>query len=525
MDSQVLDIARAYDEVPYTSRPFAQTQPQRLAASARLFGLAPPDVETARVLELGCAAGGNIIPLAMQFPEADFTGVDLSGQQIGHGVARLAHLGLKNIRLVTHSIADITRGFGKFDYIICHGVYSWVPAHVRDAIMRVSSENLNPNGIAYVSYNVYPGWRLRTVLRDAMMFHGNLGATPAERVARARAFLNLLSSTTNAQTAYGQMLRHEAQALTGFEDAYVTHEYLELNNEPCYVKDFLKRLDVFDLAFLTEADFPLTIAENFGAETGALLRTLSENRLDRMEQYIDFLTGRSFRQSLLVRKEQAAKIQRTLSPENLRGLHVSTRVSPEYQTLGDGRFQFSDPAGRTLTTSSSIVCERIADLARHAPATATLEDLTKDLATEVSASGDSDPQAVNDVKHALFNMVLAGIADISTTPVALRPAIAAQPIALPIARSDAGTGMTWTTNARHETVTLDAVQRVLLPLLDGTNDRAALMQELRERVQKGDITFNRDGSPLVDQREISNAIDEHVTLALNAFQRALLLAA
>lgn len=521
MDSHAFDIARAYDEVPYTSRPFAQTQPQRLAGTARLFGLTPPDVATARVLELGSAAGGNIIPLALQFPGAEFTGVDLSSQQIAQGNARIAHLGLKNIRLATHSIADITRGFGTFDYIICHGVYSWVPAHVRDAILRVSSENLSENGVAYVSYNVYPGWRLRTVLRDAMLFHATFGATPGERVKRSREFLNLLSSTTNAGTAYGQMLRHEAQNMANFEDSYITHEYLEMYNEPCHVSEFLKRLDVFNLAFLTEADLHLTIAENFGAETGALLRTLSENRLDRMEQYIDFLTGRTFRQSLMVRKDKAAQIKRTLAPENLQGLHLSTRVSADFETLENGSFQFKDPAGRTVTTSSTTVRDRIAELARCAPASATPEDLIANL----SSDGDGDPQDTADVMRALFNMVLAGIADVSTVPVAARPEVSAQPKATAIARSDAETGMTWTTNARHETVALDAVQRALLPHLDGTHDREALTGKLRELVASGGITFNRGGTTLTDASEISNAIDEHVSRALDSFQRALLLAA
>ena len=518
MDTQTLEIARAYDEVPYTSRPFPQSHPQRLAALAKLFGLTPPAIENARVLELGCAAGGNLIPLAAAFPDAHFAGVDLSAVQIADGQARIARLGLKNIRLSHISIADITRGFGTFDYIVCHGVYSWVPAAVRDAILRVTDENLSADGVAYISYNVYPGWRLRSVLRDAMMFHGSGGATPHEKLSLGRDFLNQLGSLTNAGSPYGQMLRHEAQMMSGLEDYYVTHEYLETNNEPCYVNDFLKKAHVFDLAFLTEAEVHLTIAENFGAETGALLRTLSGNRLDRMEQYIDFLTGRTFRQSLFVHRHAAQRIQRTLRPQAILGLHLSTRVSPEPE-IADGRFVFKDAAGRTLTTQSIAVRDCVARLARLSPLTATPEALTEHLCHD----GAGDPQDAADVISALFNMVLAGIADISTVPVVGSATIPDRPVAAHMPRTDARDGRTWTTNPRHETVPLDLVQRAILPLLDGGNDRAALVDAVHGMVAAGRITFQRDGVTLIEPEHVGVAIDEHLTQALEHFKRAALL--
>lgn len=518
MDTQALDIARRYDQVPYTSRPFPQSHPQRLAALATLFGLTPPGVATARVLELGCAAGGNLIPTAAAFPQADFIGLDLSPVQIADGQARIARMGLKNIRLINMSIADVTRGFGTFDYIICHGVYSWVPAAVRDAILRVSHDNLSEHGVAYVSYNVFPGWRLRAVLRDAMMFHSEAAKDATEKVARGRDFLDKLGSLTNAGAPYGQMLRHEARLMTGMEDCYVAHEYFEADNEPCYVADFLKRLDIFNLSFLTEADVHLTIAENFGAETGALLRTLSDNRLERMEQYIDFLTGRTFRQSLLVRKEQAPRIQRALNPAALSGLHLSTRVGVEPEER-DGRFIFKDAAARTLTTASPAVREAVSRLARMAPLTATPEDLTHHL----SRDGDGDPQDAADVVNALFNMVLAGLADISAMPVVTPGDIAERPAAGLVPRSDARDGRTWTTNPRHESVPLNLVQRAILPLLDGTNDRDAIAAEVHAMVTSGQLTFQRDGQNLVEPAHISQAIDEHVASALSEFHRAALL--
>ena len=520
MSTQTSDIARHYDEVPYASKPFPQSQPPRLAALARLFGLTPPDIKTARVLEIGCAAGGNLIPLAVSFPGAEFLGLDLSSVQIAGGQDRIIRMGLKNIRLITQSIADVTRGLGQFDYIICHGVYSWVPAHVRDAILRVCGENLGENGVAYLSYNVFPGWRLRSVLRDAMQFHGSTAQTAAEQLALGRDFLNQLGNITNAGTPYGQLLRQEAQTMTGHEDYYVAHEYLEGTNEPCYIADLFRRLDVFDLTFLTEADLHLTIAENFGTETGALLRKLSGNGLERMEQYIDFLTGRTFRQSLLVRKDQTHRIQRTLSPAALAGLNISTRVSAEPETDDQGRFVFRDSAGRTLTTSSIAVRDAVAELARRRPATVTAAALVAYAAT----IGHASPDAKAEIERALFNMVMAGLTDISTEPVETMQPISDKPRAVTIARFDARDGHTWTTNVRHETVPLNVVQRAVLPLLDGIHDHDAITDALNDLVLSGELVFRREGETLTEPSDIAKAIDEHVTAALQTFHASALLA-
>ena len=512
------DIARHYDQIPYTSRPFPQSHPQRMAALGRLFGLTPPDLSNCRVLELGCASGGNLIPLAAAFPAAQFVGIDLSGVQIAEGQARIKRLGAKNIRLINMSISDVTTGLGTFDYIICHGVYSWVPLEVRDAILRVAHDNLSEHGLAYISYNVYPGWRLRAVLRDAMLFHGSAADDPAEKIARGRDFLDKLGNLTNASSAYGQLLRQEAKNLGALEDNYIAHEYFEANNDPCYFADFVKRCGIFDLSYLTESELHLTIAENFGAETGALLRSLSDNGLERLEQYIDFLTGRTFRQSLLVRREQAHRIGRILSPASIAGLHLSTALGPDPEIDGES-FVFKDRAQRTLTTTSAAVRDAVAKLAGMYPLTATPEQLVDE------GAGAHNEQDKRDIERSLFNMVMAGIADISSVPFAASATVQPRPTAVPLARADARDGQTWTTNVRHETVPLSLVARAVLPMLDGTNSQTELIRKVQALVAEGEIVFHKDGEKLLDCEQIDAAIDNHISDALSGFRRAALLVA
>ncbi len=149
--SIVARTSRSYDALPYTSDPFPNTHPALLAAIAHLFAIDAAPLPAARVLELGCASGGNIIPLAARHPQASFVGVDLSGAQVAAGQKRIADLGLANIALHCQSFSEFTGHDAAFDYIICHGVYSWVPAALRETIFRICRENLSPRGIALIS--------------------------------------------------------------------------------------------------------------------------------------------------------------------------------------------------------------------------------------------------------------------------------------------------------------------------------------------------------------------------------------
>ena len=152
----------SYDQVPYPSYVHAQTHPDRLASIAVLFGITPAQVESARVLELACGQGGNLIPIACSFPKSTCLGIDLSEKQIASGREIIDRLGLPNIELQAESILDFRKEAGTFDYIIAHGVFSWVPGRVRDKILAICGQNLSPRGIAYVNYNTFPGWhRLR----------------------------------------------------------------------------------------------------------------------------------------------------------------------------------------------------------------------------------------------------------------------------------------------------------------------------------------------------------------------------
>src|SRR3954471_4228458 len=163
--------ATAYDRITYPGYPFGETHPGHLATLGLLFGMSPTPLDSCHVLELGCGDGANLIPVAFQWPNSEFVGLDLSEQAVCKGNAFIAKLGLKNIVLRSCDIMDVSVQFGTFHYIVAHGVYSWVPAPVRAKMLSILGDNLSAQGIGYVSYNCFPGCHLRNIARDMMRYH------------------------------------------------------------------------------------------------------------------------------------------------------------------------------------------------------------------------------------------------------------------------------------------------------------------------------------------------------------------
>src|SRR5262245_50731672 len=287
----------SYDELPYESKPIYRTHPDGMAAVATIFGLQPSPIAQCRVLELGCAAGGNLLAMAQCLPEAHFVGIDLSPRQIDEGQDAIKALGLKNVVLKAASILDVSDDFGTFDYIVCHGVYSWVPPAVQDKILSICSKNLSPNGIAYVSYNCYPGWHARGMIRDMVCYHTRKTQASVARAREARQFLGFLARTVWEGSPYGALLREEDRLWNKVTDTYLVHEQLEDHNHPVYFHEFAERATGHGLQYLAEAEFspldaetPAEVCEAFDGWAGNVLE---------WEQYLDFLRNRTFRRSLL----------------------------------------------------------------------------------------------------------------------------------------------------------------------------------------------------------------------------------
>src|SRR5215212_5131288 len=217
----------SYDRVPYPGYAQPLTHPDHLAATAILFGMDPPGVEDSRILELGCGDGANLIPIAYSMPGCQAVGIDLSATAVHKGQSVAEALGLKNVTLRQMDVSEAPADLGQFDYVIAHGLYSWAPPAARDAILAVCRRHLAQAGVAYVSYNAYPGQHFRQVAREMMMFVVLDVAGAEERIGEARRFLSVLARSRPEGDTYGAVLREELKRVEEARDPVFFHDDLE----------------------------------------------------------------------------------------------------------------------------------------------------------------------------------------------------------------------------------------------------------------------------------------------------------
>jgi SAM-dependent methyltransferase len=404
--------------------------------------------------------------MALALPGASFVGVDAAPGAIARGQSLVAALGLRNVTLEARAIEDWSPAPGGFDYVIAHGVYSWVPAPVRDRLLAVCRAALADGGVAYVSYNALPGGRLREALRDMLVFHTAELADPHERIAEARALLRFLVEGAPAEHELGALMRGQAERLLARADASLLHDELAEVNEAVYFHELAAHSARHELQYLAEADF-------FEMQIGAASEPAAEALLAvedpvRREQYLDFLKGRMFRQTLLCRAELA--IDRSPRPEVLAGFAVATQAQARGERGPDGGVTFEGPTGSTLTTDHPLVIDALQRAASAWPAAVWVRDLFG------PEAGDAERSALCD---ALLRSYAANLVALHVHPPRLTTTPGDAPRTSALARHQAREGDVLT-NLRHASVRIeDDLGRRLVTLLDGTRDRASLAAQLR----------------------------------------------
>ena len=302
-----------YSELGYKSMPFPYTTPATLEAYAALVGISAPNPKTARVLELGATYGGNIISQALFNPDATFVGIELSQEQVEKGNEVIANAGLTNVSLVQSDIASIGSEIGTFDYIIAHGVYSWVDDGVKDALLRLIDEHLAEDGIAYISYNTYPGWHTMEEVRQLMMFSNRDKAqfNHKEKVLHGKTIGSIVGSQI---LKYDNLKERNSKFLGALrsvmqkDEYYVGHDHLEPNNDPVYFYQFNDHLGAHNLAYLCDADLTLSMVRNFDADIADTLDKLAPNDHVAQEQYLDFMLDTTFRKSIICKSKHAESV-------------------------------------------------------------------------------------------------------------------------------------------------------------------------------------------------------------------------
>ena len=328
-----------YSELGYKSMPFPYTTPATLEAYAALVGVSAPNPKNARVLELGATYGGNIISQALFNPDATFVGIELSQEQVEKGNEVIANAGLTNVSLIQSDIASIGSEIGTFDYIIAHGVYSWVDDGVKDALLRLIDEHLAEDGIAYISYNTYPGWHTMDEVRQLMMF-SNRDKTQfnhKEKVLHGKTIGSIVGSQI---LKYDNLKERNSKFLGALrsvmqkDEYYVGHDHLEPNNDPVYFYQFNDHLGAHNLAYLCDADLTLSMVRSFDADIADTLDKLALNDHVAQEQYLDFMLDTTFRKSIICKAKYAESVTYDMgNPELVNSVPMRTIINSFTYTI------------------------------------------------------------------------------------------------------------------------------------------------------------------------------------------------
>ena len=335
----------SYNSIPYESLPVSYTYLPHLAALGKLYGLNSVDPEQCRVLEIGCAEGNNIIPMAWYYPESQFVGIDLSDGQISTGQRMITRLSLNNIQLYTQDVATLdSTAYEKFDYILLHGVFSWVPRELQNTILETVQALLSENGIAYISYNTYPGWHTQMVLRDALLLYCGDPDPLVEikRIPKAIEYFKRFFAT--ADNDFSSYYIKRLATLEKHPKKYLYHEFLETNNHPLYFADFVKLANKNGLQYLTDTLQVFDNTELLGQQRNAFLSKI-DDRIERL-QYMDFMINQRFRRSLLCHRHHS--IRERFTPEHMTDIAYRAKLySKREPTLNSSRtcqfYQAKDP--------------------------------------------------------------------------------------------------------------------------------------------------------------------------------------
>jgi SAM-dependent methyltransferase len=458
-----------YDEVRYSNFPYAQTHPDRLATVGALHGLSTPDPATARVLEIGCGAGGNIIAMAVSTPGIQALGVDLAATAVEEGRRTIEAVGIANAQLRQGDISDLRGGeLGDFDYIVAHGVYTWIPEPVRDHLLELIHSHLAPNGLAYVSYNANPGGHMRRALREMGLWNAGDADGPVAVANRAQELYRFVwDNRAGTKDWWGGLLESQLEALAHGPTHRLVHDELSAFWAPAWFSDVMRRAAEAGLAYVGDADLATMLPERLPAGVVGDVDAFAAGDRLRREQLIDILRCVFFRMSVLCRdslRPQAGPVT-----DALRDLHYASRgVEP-------GEAQ---PEG-LLGSALALLRSRAPDTVAFA---------------ELRAATGSDP---DELCETLRDGFLAELVMPHRTPLrALDVAQVEKPFASRLARWQAREQQDLTTMAYTTVRMEEPAARLLLRLLDGTRDRDAIRAEFRERtgvpISPEDLDANLD---------------------------------
>ena len=531
----------SYNDIPYMGRVHSQTHIERLALAAQIFGIETVPLEHARVLELGCGDGSNLVNMALNLPNAHFVGIDGSEVHIVRGREMAQTAQASNVQLEAMDITAITDQFGQFDYILCHGVFSWVPENVRDHILRISRECMTPLGIGYISYNAYPAWKQHEMLRDMMRFHAFRMEDPKEQILQARALVQFIGEHVpdTINNSYGKFINSQVEFISGLTEEYLYHEYLEAHNQPYWFYEFIKLLDANELQYLGDTDLSSMINLHWPEETRDLLNHISPTQYE-LEQYMDMLRCRRFRCSTFV--HHAREVTRGIEPKVFTNFYYSYKacdkwITPEPKEGSTDESTEGASTGNTETSSSdeiiaalpvNIESNNVQGLIQVAlfqhlheqwPKRVHFKELVS-LGEQTKGANLSDDEQIS-LAELMQTLYLKEVVQAHLYAPQIANDIPTHPKLNGVARHQATYQEVVSTQLHDMVIVRDEWVRSMVTLMDGTRTVPEISEGLYTQMSKGDLPTleceDDDGNPITHRDGILKVLQTRIMEILASF--------
>jgi predicted O-methyltransferase YrrM/methyltransferase-like protein len=352
-------------EVNYTYGFYGELSPSKLALAATLKSVQSINVNQAfNYCELGCGRGYSANLLAAAYPQAQFYANDFNPSHVIEAKTLAEAAGTRNLHFFDDSFEDfINQELPNFDFIVLHGIYSWISAKNRQAIVNFIRKKLKVGGLVYISYNALPGWAAAMPMRSLMLRHGQLSSEPIlNRITQALNFTGQLLEANANYFVQNPILKNRFERLKDQNPNYLAHEYFNQEWNSFYFDEVAKELEVAKLNFIGSAHFPDHVdTVNLTAAVQTKLAQINDPIFREIVR--DFCLNTQFRRDIfgrgklsLTAQEQVQQLQST----RFALVTASANIKFEHQfPLGEVKLQeeIYGPICTTLATGALTLGE------------------------------------------------------------------------------------------------------------------------------------------------------------------------
>lgn len=351
-------------DVEYSVSFKREQSPSILDLACLLNGYAAPDAaDQIRYCDLGCGSGFTASLLAAANPSIEFWGIDFNPAHIAAGRRLQEDTGLDNLHFRENAFGDLVEpgaDMPQFDYVALHGVYTWVGAPERQAIVQFLRSHVKPGGVVYVGYNSLPAWAPEQPLQRVLSIYSRFSRERSDHaVEKAIGFAKRLRDAGAQELNRPRVFGKLDELISDGRQSYLAHEYLTTEWSPRYHEDVARELASAKLEYVGTAE----LAESFPQlvltpEQQALCTEIGDTAV--AETLKDFFLPRAFRTDVYVRGKRRMPVTR--QAEILRAITLSLIRLPE-----DVQYEFTAPTGKAHL--NDVVYRPVFEALSRGPAT------------------------------------------------------------------------------------------------------------------------------------------------------------